>query len=303
MDTDYPLVSIIMATYNRAKTIKRAINSVLNQTYKNIELIIVDDGSSDNTFEILQDYHDPRIRIFKHESNKGVTAAKNSGLRLIRGDWFTTFDSDDEMVPEAIETMMDVPLFFDKSITSVTCNCYLGYSDDFSGRGIDRDCYIKANDVMPLTTGDFWGINRTCLLEGDTFNENLNGIESTLWYRLNERANCYYIHRALNIIHLEGIDRVSVKRTSLEKKFRHFKSLIDESLYLGITKRYKPGEYLDLCRIGFIVMRAYRDQESAARYYKLMKEFKKYSLLNLILGIKLPAALYKVYLNSHPSIK
>ena len=83
MNQEYPLVSIIMATYNRAKTIERAINSVLNQSYTNLELIIIDDGSSDNTSSILMRYTDPRIRVFKHYKNRGETSAKNTGLKQV----------------------------------------------------------------------------------------------------------------------------------------------------------------------------------------------------------------------------
>src|SRR5687768_435385 len=106
MSKEYPLVSIVMATYNRATTIERAIDSVLKQTYPNIELIIVDDGSTDNTLEVLARYKQPSIRVYKHEKNKGVTGAKNSGLDQIKGEWFTILDSDDEIIPEAIEAMM-----------------------------------------------------------------------------------------------------------------------------------------------------------------------------------------------------
>lgn len=123
MTGNLPLVSIVMATYNRAGTIERAVNSVLSQTYPNVELIIVDDGSKDNTLDILGQYTSPSVRIFKLETNKGVTAAKNTGLNQIRGEWFTILDSDDEMVPEAISTMIRIPLELDPAVTAVTCNC------------------------------------------------------------------------------------------------------------------------------------------------------------------------------------
>ena len=113
MSQKYPLVSIIMATYNREKTSERAIASVLKQTYTYFELIIVDDGSTDNTSEVLNRFADPRIRIFKHQTNKGVSAANNTGLSEIKGEWFTTLDSHDEMFTEAIKTMMSIPLSFD----------------------------------------------------------------------------------------------------------------------------------------------------------------------------------------------
>ena len=301
-ESNLPLVSIILATYNRAHILGRAIDSVLRQTYPNFELIIIDDGSTDNTSSVLQKYSDPRIRIFKHEFNMGVTAAKNSGLRQIRGDWFSTFDSDDEMLPDAISSMMDIPLNVDKTITSVTCNCYLANSNEFSGKGLDCDSYIKANEIMPLTSGDFWGMNKTSLLNGETFNDRLNGIESTLWYKINERAKTYYLHKALNIIHLEGADRVSIKRTSLSKKNIHYANLVNEKLYLQITKKYKPIEYCNLCKVGMIVMRANKNKKIAAMYYELLKDCKKSPMIR-IAGLNLPSWVFRFYLYLNPSIR
>jgi glycosyltransferase involved in cell wall biosynthesis len=152
MNIEYPLVivSVIMPTYNRAKTIERAINSVLNQSYAKIELIIIDDGSSDNTSEILNRFNDPGIRIFKHEKNKGVTAAKNTGLNNIHGEWFTILDSDDEIVPDAIETMISIPLYFDKSITAVTCNCLDTSENEFAGKGLTKDQYLDVETLMTI---------------------------------------------------------------------------------------------------------------------------------------------------------
>src|SRR5438034_4668818 len=95
-NAELPLVSIIIPTYNRARTIERAIDSALKQSYPNIEIIVIDDGSTDDTGDVLKKY-DRRIRIYMHETKKGVTSAKNSGLDQIRGKWFTILDSDDEI--------------------------------------------------------------------------------------------------------------------------------------------------------------------------------------------------------------
>jgi glycosyltransferase involved in cell wall biosynthesis len=293
METELPLVSIIMATFNRAHTIERAINSVLNQSYKNIELIIIDDGSTDNTTAILNNYNDSRIRILKHEHNKGATAAKNSGLKLIKGEWFTTFDSDDEMVPDAIETMINVPLIFDKKITSVTCNCWDPISNTFVGKGLAEDCYFNANEIMPFCTGDFWGLIKTSLLQGDSFNEKLIGFESTLWYKINARANAYYIHKALNIVHIEGKDRVSNTRPSFKKELISYENLINEEFYLKINKQYKPDEYYGICKKGLFMMLASKNRLLASKYYELLKTSKNSFKIYLIYKLKLPALIYK----------
>ena len=86
--------SVIMPTYNRGYTIKRAVDSVLKQSYKNWELIIVDDGSTDNTSEILKKYADERIKYIRYEINKGANHARNIGLKKSKGRKIAFLDSD-----------------------------------------------------------------------------------------------------------------------------------------------------------------------------------------------------------------
>ena len=81
-----------MTTYNRASTLARAVESVLEQTYSDWELIIIDDGSTDGTPDVLAGMTDPRIRVFSLSPNRGVSAAKNAGFDRIEGEWFTTLD-------------------------------------------------------------------------------------------------------------------------------------------------------------------------------------------------------------------
>ncbi|MCX7624741.1 MAG: glycosyltransferase family 2 protein [Candidatus Sumerlaeaceae bacterium] len=92
--------SILMATYNRATLLPRAIDSVLRQTYWKWELIIVDDGSSDSTQDVLTHYAAQDSRIMIHtQGNKGLALARNRAARSARGDWLTFLDSDDEYRP------------------------------------------------------------------------------------------------------------------------------------------------------------------------------------------------------------
>jgi len=101
-----PLVSIMMPAYNAGKYIRRAIQSVLVQTYENWELIIVDDCSTDNTYEIVANYKDPRIRILRHEQNMGVGPSRNDALSASRGQWVTVLDADDQWLPERLDRLM-----------------------------------------------------------------------------------------------------------------------------------------------------------------------------------------------------
>lgn len=89
------LVSIIMPSYNTGKYIAEAIQSVINQTYKYWELIIVDDCSSDNTDEIVTSFSEPRIKFFKNKINSGAAVSRNRALREAKGRWIAFLDSDD----------------------------------------------------------------------------------------------------------------------------------------------------------------------------------------------------------------
>lgn len=89
------LVSVIIPMYNRQNTIKDAINSVLNQSYKNIELILVDDCSKDKTVEVAKSINDNRIKIIQHIKNKGACAARNTGISQASGEYIAFNDSDD----------------------------------------------------------------------------------------------------------------------------------------------------------------------------------------------------------------
>ncbi|MBK7712972.1 MAG: glycosyltransferase family 2 protein [Bacteroidales bacterium] len=295
MEPNLPLVSIIMATYNRANLLGRAIESVLRQTYTNIELIIVNDGSTDDTESVLKSYNDSRIKVVIHEFNRGATAAKNTGLKHIRGEWFTIYDSDDEMVPDAIDTLMNIPLKFDPEITAITANGWDPISNAFTGKGLTEDCYIVASEAMPRCDGDFWGIVKSGLLQNEFFNENLIGCESTLWYSLSERANGYYVHKPLSIIHTEGNDRITTSKVSLEKKIRHYESIIDEKLYLKITRKFHPDDYYDICKNGLLVMRLNKNEELASRYYEMMKsDHRKFSDY-LIYKFDISLVVYRIY--------
>ena len=104
--TDKPLVSIIMPTYNREDIIQNAINSVLKQTYENWELIIIDDGSTDNTLSVLNKLPKDKIRILSYEENKGHSFARNFGLKISRGEYIMYLDSDNEWDSKYIETII-----------------------------------------------------------------------------------------------------------------------------------------------------------------------------------------------------
>jgi glycosyltransferase involved in cell wall biosynthesis len=103
-----PLVSVIIPTYNRADLVRRAIGSVLAQSYANFEVIVIDNASSDKTAEVVDSIVDARLKFIRHDVNKGPAASRNTGLRNSRGDYITFLDSDDEWLPQKLACQLDV---------------------------------------------------------------------------------------------------------------------------------------------------------------------------------------------------
>ena len=112
----YPFVSVILPTYNRYAFVGQAIDSVLNQTYTDYELIVVDDGSTDNTPALLDQYGD-RINVIRQE-NRGVSAARNSGIRSASGNAIALLDSDDYWLPTKLEAQV---AFFEAHPDALIC--------------------------------------------------------------------------------------------------------------------------------------------------------------------------------------
>lgn len=101
------MVSVIIPTYNRENTIVRAVNSILNQSYKDLEVIVVDDCSRDNTIEVVSMIQDARVRIIKCEKNGGACVARNIGIEHAKGRYIAFQDSDDEWYPNKLEIQLE----------------------------------------------------------------------------------------------------------------------------------------------------------------------------------------------------
>lgn len=103
-----PTVSVIIPTHNRANLIGKAIDSVLDQTCQDFEIIVIDDGSTDNTAEIVKGFDDFKIHYISHELNRGTSAARNTGIKASRGEYIALLDSDDEWLPEKLDRQVEV---------------------------------------------------------------------------------------------------------------------------------------------------------------------------------------------------
>ena len=104
---DLPLVSVIIPTYNRRFMTLEALNSVLKQTYRNLEVIVVDDASTDSTPDIQNRIYDERFKYIRHPKNKGVSATRNTGIKESHGEYISFLDSDDIWFKKKLEIQMD----------------------------------------------------------------------------------------------------------------------------------------------------------------------------------------------------
>ena len=102
-----PLISVIIPLYNKEAIIRRSVQSVLSQSFVDLELIIVDDGSTDGSYGIVENIHDSRIRLI-HQENGGPSKARNTGVHYAKGEWILFLDADDELAEGALEHLMNI---------------------------------------------------------------------------------------------------------------------------------------------------------------------------------------------------
>ncbi len=127
-----PLVTVLLPVYNRPSVIN-TINSVLNQTYSNFELLIVDNASTDETQEVINGIDDKRIRLVVNEENKGQTYSINRGLKLAKGKYIARIDADDLMLPTRLEKQVQ---FLERNPEYGLCGCWVQYITDDDRKAI-----------------------------------------------------------------------------------------------------------------------------------------------------------------------
>jgi len=200
--SDKPLVSVVIATYNMANYLPLAVRSVLTQTYKNLELLVVDDGSTDDTLESIKPLlNDPRVRYITQE-NKGQAAAKNFGIRESNGEYIAFLDADDLWVPEKLD--LQIPLFLSSKTLGVVYAKLL-YIDETGNKlgKVDNYGLYRGKICNPLFIRNFirFGttvVKRECFEHLGTFKENIRmGIDYDLWLRFSTQYEFDYVNRPL----------------------------------------------------------------------------------------------------------
>lgn len=186
-----PRVSVIIPTYNRARFIAAAVDSVLRQTFRDFELIVVDDGSTDNTADIMRPFlNDPRI-LYIQQANRGRSAARNRAISIARGDYIAFLDSDDSYLPGKLESQvacMDRRVDVDMVYTSATCVNEAGEALHVQVYRAERegDIYDQIAFFQPLTiTLPTVMVRRAVLEQVGGFDVEMERFEDTdMWRRI-----------------------------------------------------------------------------------------------------------------------
>jgi glycosyltransferase involved in cell wall biosynthesis len=238
-----PLISVIIPTYNRAHTVSETIDSVLAQTYPRIEVVVVDDGSNDNTQEVLRGYG-PRIRSIRQE-NAGQMAARNRGIREALGEIITFLDSDDLWLPQCLERHVRV---LQRAPAEVPCSLVNGWLHFADGRrmtsfqnshllpALQEGLCVNVPDLLAtrfIMFCQFIAIRREALRRTFGFDEDLKFMEDyALPLRLSLLGPWAFIAEPLVIWRQGAPGSISVSQRAVEQEAE-----LRESLLI-IRKRY-----------------------------------------------------------------
>ena len=196
--TARPLISVVTATYNMSQFIEAAVESVIAQTYENLQYVIIDDGSTDGTSERISKFlKDPRLE-YHYQDNQGQTVAKNNGIRLARGDYICFLDADNIWLSDKLEKQL-------RTFSTIPSHFKILYADQLyindkgivigkpslethSGRIADKllfENFVTFNTAM---------VERTCFEELGPFDESLDrSIDYELWLRFSRRYEFYHL--------------------------------------------------------------------------------------------------------------
>jgi glycosyltransferase involved in cell wall biosynthesis len=206
-------VSIMIPTYNYAYLIKDAIDSILSQTYHNLELIICDDCSDDNTEEVVKNYHDPRIRFYRNETRLGLYGNFNHSRHYATGEYLLFLCADDALSPESLERMV---INLDSFPSAALATTYQRQSIDAAGNKIE-DVFIKklgpglirGEEIIKAQCCYTGSVGRPSevliraeyLHDGDTFDRSVEHCaDNALWCNLCKKWDIVYVDGALAYI-------------------------------------------------------------------------------------------------------
>ena len=261
-----PKVSVVIPVFNRPAAVRRAIESVLAQTCQDFEIIVVDDGSTDETPAAVAGLADPRMTVIRHERNRGGSAARNTGIQAGSAPYVAFLDSDDEWLQSKLERQLEV---FDRAEEEVGL-VYTGAEDIFADGSVTR--YIPRRQVdlaHALLTSNVVGgmsvgmVRRSVLDSLGGFDESLPASQDLdLWLRISERFRAEVVPDALVKVS-KGNDcgRITANSAGTTRGRELFRKKHGEKMRQhGVLHRYLRDS-------GWVYQRAARDPALARRRY------------------------------------
>jgi glycosyltransferase involved in cell wall biosynthesis len=205
-----PEVSVIIPVFNGEQTIKRALDSVMAQAFSSLEIIVVDDASSDRTVDLVAQYRDDRLTTIRSAENRGAGAARNNGIAAARGRWIAFLDADDAWKPAKLERQIGL---LERSRESVA-GCATGYHLEKSGRKQAINLKLTPEqfrrDILfgcTISPGSTLVVNRYVFDEIGGFDESFRRLEDWDWLlRFSERYDMEFVPEPLAEIYLTPKD-------------------------------------------------------------------------------------------------
>jgi len=240
------MVSVIIPTFNRGYIVAEAIESVLSQTYRDFEIIVVDDGSTDNTREVLEPYRD-RIRYF-YQENKGVAGARNKGIEESRGAFIAFLDSDDIWLPEKLERQRQL---FDHcpELGLVYTRFWRVYYGGQKKKLEPKDKYLKKGYIYPqvLFTYLIWAgsvmARKDCFNRVGRFNTSLPLVQDRdMWLRIAREFKISFVNEPLVINRIQK-DTVWASTSDTQRPMPEKEEMIRVA-YRRFTRREKIRYFL-----------------------------------------------------------
>lgn len=238
------LVSIITPSYNTGKYILETITSVKNQTYKNWEMIIVDDCSSDNTKSILDKLEDCRIRVYYNSENKGAAYCRNKALKLAKGQWIAFLDSDDLWYPDKLEKQLEF-MKGNNYYFSYTKYCEIDQAGNELGKIVSGPKKITKhgmyNYCWPGCLTVMYETDKIGLIQIDNIKKNN---DYAMWLKISNKTNCYLLDQVCakyrkgrtNSISNQSVIKLIKWHYILFNEVEHFNKI--QSLYYTIMNLF-----------------------------------------------------------------
>jgi len=222
---DKPLVSVVIPTYNRAHLLSRAIHSALAQDFPELEVIVVDDGSTDETTQLVTQFE--AVRAIRFEHNRGGAATRNAGIEAARGEFVAFLDSDDEWLPIKTRRQVDV-MRGSPAIGAVYCRYFV--QDDATGQRIEGFSELYTGSIRPVLfrgrcprSVSLFLVRRAALEQAGGFDESLAGFQDAdLWIRLSDKWEFGAVDEALVVIHEHSGTRVTTDPIVRERALDSF---------------------------------------------------------------------------------